>query len=85
MALSRAPAKKKRRDSSTDPPTAGGTLQAASQAAKGSGHRELVRACHQTHSGGRQMIQEHMQVRRQAEVQLVVLYKAMGLGTGTES
>ena len=34
------------------------TLLAASQAAKELGRRELVRACHQTHSGGHQMIQK---------------------------
>ena len=50
------------------------TLLTASQAAK-----ELVRACHQTHSGAGQMTQEHageMQGRR------APYGKAMGVGTG---
>ena len=45
------------------------TLLAASQAVKELGRRELVRACHQTHSGGRQMIQERA-VRCRAEAQM---------------
>ena len=54
------------------------TLLAASQAAKELGRRELVRACHQTYSGGRQMIQEHA---GEMEGRSAPCGKAMGLGT----